>query len=146
MRVFGGAHQTEQSTQRMANQEWLFASFMVNHFGEICQFLDQKRPVAGDRITCVVAKLFNRSNLEAAPIQVIGKTAVGTGWKTIAMRKNDVVHQINFSSGVEIFLSGECLPDCLSGIWVASPFQTGSSKLSNMALSFLPQLSRSMLK
>jgi hypothetical protein len=50
----------------MSNEVGLAARLISGFFCEICQFLDQVRPIAGDWKQGVVAKLFNGRDFETS--------------------------------------------------------------------------------
>src|SRR5512133_478170 len=113
----------------MAHQENGLCRLVNLHLREVNELLDQMRPVVGDRVFAVMAKFFDRVDLEAPCSQTFEQNAVGAGGETVGVRED---HQINFSWGVVIFFKAWLRPDCnISGTSVCSPFHMGSSMLSN---------------
>ena len=125
----------------MAHQKRRFTGFLDFCRCKVGQLLHHVRPVVGNGVVGVMPKLVYRLDFEAPAAQVFEEDAVGAGSKTVGVGKDDQRHQISFSCGVPIFLSGLLRSGfTISGTSVWPPSQVGSSMLSNTSRSFLPQL------
>jgi len=65
----GGAHQAQKPPQRVAHQPGAVAMPLDLGCGEVGKLLHQMRPVAGDRVARIVAKLLQRAHRMAVGTQ-----------------------------------------------------------------------------